>query len=102
MNETQERFERMLARLRTDRDELRVKAHLAGAEAKEEWEKLEHKWNEIESRMKSAGLEARDASGEFRCHLKNVNECCSQNKKYILNDILYNIIFRNYNSYLHT
>lgn len=66
MNETQERFERMLARLRTDRDELRVKAHLAGAEAKEEWEKLEHKWNEIESRMKSAGLEARDASGDVK------------------------------------
>lgn len=66
MNERQERFERMLARLRTDRDELRVKAHLARAEAREEWEKLEHKWHEIEARMKSAGHEAKDASEDVR------------------------------------
>ena len=41
MNERRQRFERVLDRLRTDRDELRVKAHLARAEAREEWEKLE-------------------------------------------------------------
>jgi hypothetical protein len=63
MNERQERFERVLDRLRTDRDELRVKAHLAKAEARDEWEKLEFKWREIESRLKAAGHEAKGAGG---------------------------------------
>ena len=41
-----------LARLR---DELKVQMHLAKAEVKEEWEKLEPKWAEVE--MKGNALE---------------------------------------------
>ena len=49
----------LLAKLRTERDELRVRLHLAGAEAREEWEKLEPRLAELEARAARVG----DATG---------------------------------------
>jgi hypothetical protein len=66
MTGRQEGFDKFLARLRADRDELRVRVHLAKAEAAEEWDKLERKWHEIESRVKAAGNEAKEAGGPVR------------------------------------
>ncbi|MDH3914870.1 MAG: hypothetical protein OEU49_00250 [Chromatiales bacterium] len=66
MTEHHEKIEHVLDRLRTERDELRVRAHLARAEAREEWDKLEHKWGDLESRAAAAGKEAKEASGDVR------------------------------------
>ena len=38
-------------RLKTQRDELRLKAHLASAELKDEWEELEDKWQYAEVKL---------------------------------------------------
>lgn len=62
MNDRGEKIDTMLRRLRTERDELRVRAHLAKAEMKEEMEKLEDKWEDLETRAKAAREEAGDAS----------------------------------------
>lgn len=66
MTEQREKIEHVLNRLRTERDELRVRAHLARAEAREEWDKLEDKWGDLESRAAAAGKEAKEASGDVR------------------------------------
>lgn len=66
MTEHREKIEQILDRLRTERDELRIKAHLAKAEAKEEWDKLEHKWSDLESKAAAASKEAREVSGDVR------------------------------------
>lgn len=50
----------LVDRLKQERDELRVKAHLGAAEAKEEWEELEAKWERLKSRLGEIG----DAAGE--------------------------------------
>jgi hypothetical protein len=46
--ELKKEFEESLASLRTMRDEIRVKVHLAGMEAKEQWRQLEPHLAEIE------------------------------------------------------
>jgi hypothetical protein len=44
--------------LRTQRDELVVKLHLARADARDEWEALEKKWQHAKAKMGVVGREA--------------------------------------------
>ena len=44
---TEERTRKIISRLRTERDELRVRMHLAKAEARDEWDKAEAKWEQL-------------------------------------------------------
>ena len=56
-------IDRMVAKLRQQRDELKLQAHLLKAEASDEWRKAEEQWRELEikaSRAKQAGAEAGD------------------------------------------
>ena len=41
-----------------ERDELKVQLHLAGMEAKDSWEELEHKWENIAHKMTLASDQA--------------------------------------------
>lgn len=54
----------LIASLQQQRDELRLQMHLAKADARDEWEKLEKKWREIESRLDRAGDAARASAGD--------------------------------------
>lgn len=58
------RQEKVMAELRRQRDEIRLKLHLGKAELKDEWEALEPKWERLEERMEGVADEARDASRE--------------------------------------
>ncbi len=51
-------LQKLLEDLKTQRDELRVRLHLAKAEAKDEWERLEHTWEHVRGRMEVVGHEA--------------------------------------------
>ncbi len=51
--------------LKQQRDELRVKMHLAAADAKDEWEVLEKKWGHFEGKAKQVGGEAKEASKDI-------------------------------------
>ncbi|MDH4108602.1 MAG: hypothetical protein OEW35_09805 [Gammaproteobacteria bacterium] len=51
--------------VRQQRDELRVRLHLASAEAKEVWEELEQKWDNFEARSEQMFDEAKDAGGDI-------------------------------------
>lgn len=63
MTEVSRRRE-IMDKLRQERDELKLKAHLGKAELKDEWEALERKWERLEGRMEGAAEEAREASHE--------------------------------------
>jgi len=54
--------EALLARLRTERDELAVQMQLAKAEARDEWHKLEPKWEHFQSRARVVADSAEEAS----------------------------------------
>jgi len=64
----------LLAKLRTERDELRVRLHLAGAEAREEWEKLEPRLAELEARAAQVGEAAGAAAKDVGAALAMLGE----------------------------
>ena len=59
------RFQDVLTDLERERDELRVRAHLAKAEAKDELAKMEQKLDELRFRADAAKSEAKSAMGEI-------------------------------------
>ena len=63
MSDLNHKMEEVLAKLKTERDELKVKLHLLKADAKDEWEEMEKRWQHIEARMKKVG-ESASESGE--------------------------------------
>ena len=57
----------LLSMLKKQRDELRLQMHLGGKEAREQFEALEEKWKEVETRaepLTGAVKEASTAAGE--------------------------------------
>jgi hypothetical protein len=51
MSDQKERVHEVLEKLRQERDELRVQMHLARADAKQEWERIEEKWREVDRNL---------------------------------------------------
>ncbi len=66
LDKAREEMSALLAKLRTERDELRLRMHLARAEVRDEWEKVERKWAHIEQKAPdvatSAGAATRDVA----------------------------------------
>ncbi len=63
----EESRESILSYLKRQRDELKLKMHLGGKEAQDQWEKLEEKWHDLEDwgePLTSATKEAAGAAGE--------------------------------------
>lgn len=69
-----EDLEKMLGKLREQRDELRLQMHLAKAELREEWDDVENKWEHVESRLEKAGHEAKESAGDVGAALSQVAE----------------------------
>lgn len=66
-NEGPESSESLLGKLRRERDELKLKLHLAGKEAQDRFDELEKKWEAIENRaepLTGAVKEAGSAAGQ--------------------------------------
>lgn len=51
MAELREEMKKLEDALLQQRDELRVKLHLAKADARDEWEELERKWGEVQGKF---------------------------------------------------
>ena len=60
-----EDFERFFEKLRQQRDELRLKLHLAKAEAEDEWEELEKKWKKLKAKKHELQREAAETADEL-------------------------------------
>ena len=64
MSEHEDKLKRLLERLETERDELRVKLGLAKLEAREEWHELEEKIQGLRSRLHRMKSEAGETGGD--------------------------------------
>lgn len=62
MTDIDDRLAALKKDLKQARDELRVQMHLAKADARDEWENLEKKWDEFEGRMDKVEDAAEDAA----------------------------------------
>ena len=64
MNDETSTIEKIIAKLTTERDELRVRMHLAKEDLQDEWEGLEQKWEKMEQKLAAAKDETRESSSE--------------------------------------
>jgi chromosome segregation ATPase len=71
---SREDLEGLFAKLREERDDLRVRIHLAKAEIKDEWEVLERKLEHVESRLAAAGAEVKESAEDVGAALSQVAE----------------------------
>lgn len=51
-----EKLQSLLNSLEGERDELRVRIHLMGMEVREEWDRAEEKWDNMQLRLRDAGM----------------------------------------------
>ena len=58
------KLEELLASIERERDELRVKVHLASRDAKDEFEALETRLDALRARISSASVDARGTASE--------------------------------------
>lgn len=65
MNDVKLRFEKMIEELKQERDELKVKVHLAKLETSEEWEKLETKLSKLDDKARELGGATAEASRDM-------------------------------------
>lgn len=62
MSDEGRKLDSLLDELKQLRDELKLKMHLAKAEAKDEWDALEKKWGQLKPQLDSVQDEASKAS----------------------------------------
>ena len=70
----QEEFGKLMEKLKTERDEINVKLHLASMDAKEEFAEAEKKWEQVKLKMAEIADEAEDTSEEYVAKAKIVGE----------------------------
>ena len=61
-----EALDETVAKLKSERDELRVRMHLAKLEIKDEYEVLEKKWFKLEQRLEEIGKATKETAGEVK------------------------------------
>ena len=74
MTGKQRDFDRLVDELKQQRDELLLKIHLAKAEAKDEWEELEDKWQNLQQRLPEAHKTASESADNIGAALGLVAE----------------------------
>jgi len=67
-------FEKLLDKLKTERDEIEVKLHLASMEAKEEFEAAEHKWSQLKQKAGEIADDTVETSEEYIAKAKIIGE----------------------------
>ncbi|NTW98505.1 MAG: hypothetical protein HGB35_00930 [Geobacteraceae bacterium] len=59
------RIDNLVSFIETQRDELKVKMHLAKADVKDEWQKVEKKWDELSIKIGKIKDEAVESSKDI-------------------------------------
>lgn len=72
--EMKEEFKKLVEKLRTERDEINLKIHLASMDAKEEFEEAEKKWRQVKAKASDIADDAVVTSEEFITKTKIVGE----------------------------
>ncbi|QPK62344.1 hypothetical protein IVG45_16000 [Methylomonas sp. LL1] len=67
-------FENLLSKLNTEREELRLKLHLAGMDAKEEFEEAEKQWQQIKTKASEIADDSIETSEEYIAKAKIIGE----------------------------
>ncbi len=71
---SKETLDRLMDDLRRQRDELKLKLHLAKADARDEWAELEKQWEHLRTKLEGAGAEAGEVAENVGAALGGVAE----------------------------
>ena len=74
MNAETSTIEKIISKLKTERDELRVRMHLAKEDLQDEWKELEQKWEKMEHKLAAATDETRESSSDVGAAAKLLAE----------------------------
>lgn len=74
MASAREEIEKLAQQLERERDELRLKASLGKMEARDEWEKLEKRWESLKSKAPQVREELDATAGGLAAALKKAGE----------------------------
>jgi len=74
MTSPMDKLHELAESLKTQRDELKLKLHLLGAEARDEWESLEKKREHLEGRVKVLAREAGEVAQDVGAALEQVGQ----------------------------
>ena len=77
-------LENLTDKIKHQRDELQVRMHLAGMDAKEEWEKAEEKWDEFKHKAAEIKDDTQETTEELVTATKIIGEEISQAYKRIV------------------
>ena len=77
-------LENLTDKIKHQRDELQVRMHLAGMDAKEEWEKAEEKWDEFKHKAAEIKDDTQETTEELVNATKIIGEEISQAYKRIV------------------
>lgn len=69
-----EDFDRLMDRLKTERDQLNLRIHLASMEAKEEFAEAEKKWGQVRTKAAEIADDAVETSEEYIAKAKIIGE----------------------------
>lgn len=72
--EIREEFDKLVEKLKIERDQLNLKVHLASMEAREEFAEAEKKWVKVKEKAGKIADEAVDTSEEYVAKAKIVGE----------------------------
>ena len=67
-------IENLVSKLKTERDELKLKMHLASMEAKDEFEEAEKKWKQLKEKTSAIKSDVAATSEELMANTKIVGE----------------------------
>ncbi len=69
-----EEFDKLLEKIKTERDELNLKLHLASMDAREEFDEAEKKWGQIKIKAAEIKDDAVETSEEYIAKAKIIGE----------------------------
>ena len=78
-----EEFNKLVEKLRMERDEVNLKIHLASMDAKKEFEQAEKQWGQLKTKASDIADDAVETSEEFISKSKIVGEELKQTYKRI-------------------
>lgn len=67
-------FDKLVEKLKTERDELKLKIHLGSMEAKKEFEEAEQKWEDVKAKASQIADDAEKTSDEYIDKAKVIGE----------------------------
>jgi predicted nucleic acid-binding Zn-ribbon protein len=74
MSDPKTKLKHVVDQLRTERDELRVRAHLLKAELRDEWEAVEAKWEKLEPKLERLREGTKESAGDVGAAISQLGE----------------------------